>query len=99
MKSKRALRVPASLDVIPFARAVEDPDQLHCPDCGKPLETHQPDVDSPDRLVGTCPGCRRWYLVFSDAGGADVVMVLLPDREWVRVIALVDGSAASAEPE
>lgn len=99
MHRKRQLSVPASLDVIPFARAADDPDSIGCPDCGMPLDTHQPDVDSPDRLVGVCLGCRRWYMILADPGEADVLMVLLPDRQWFRAIPVADGSPGPPEPE
>jgi hypothetical protein len=36
---------------------------LRCPRCRQSLELHQPDVELPDRLLGTCFHCRTWALL------------------------------------
>ncbi len=40
-----------------------------CPDCGNPLDLHQPDPFSPDRILGVCPNCGRWVLIDVGSGG------------------------------
>jgi hypothetical protein len=44
-----------------------DPDELVpqalCLRCEGPLDRHQPDVQQPDRVLGTCPTCGAWYLL------------------------------------
>ena len=49
--------------------------QILCARCQSELESHQPDVELPERLLGTCEGCGTWYLIDADAG----VMFALPD--------------------
>ena len=53
---------------------------LRCPVCRRPLTLHQPDPNWPDRLVGTCEGCRTWLLIDAAAG----VMARLPGEEEFR---------------
>lgn len=68
-----------------FGRLAADPNQLYevrCPSCHDLLEIHQPDIESPDRLLGICPKCRAWFLVEADCG----VMVRLPDQDALREI-------------
>jgi hypothetical protein len=53
---------------------------VECPGCGIELEIHQPDKQSPDRLLGACACCAAWYLI--DAAAA--VMCRLPDQDQLR---------------
>jgi hypothetical protein len=39
-----------------------------CPNCRAPLEIHQPDVELPGRLLGTCEVCKAWCLIYADEG-------------------------------
>jgi hypothetical protein len=99
MHPKRRLRISASLDVIPFADSADEPSRINCSDCGGPLDLHQPDANSPDLLVGICESCRRWYLILADRGADEILMVLLPDREWFRAITRgVDSGPTDAVP-
>jgi hypothetical protein len=34
-----------------------------CQSCADDLVLMQPDNQNPDRLLGSCPGCRRWSLI------------------------------------
>ena len=34
-----------------------------CPGCGGDIELHQPDIELPNRLLGTCQDCKTWYLL------------------------------------
>jgi hypothetical protein len=70
-----------------FTTVPVSPDGLSsvlCLGCGEPLDIHQPDADSPDRMLATCEACKRWHLVDCEAGAGDVVVVLLPDFPAVR---------------
>jgi hypothetical protein len=51
-----------------------------CPHCEDPLDLHQPDSAQPDRLLGTCPDCRAWFLIAPQAR----LMVRLPDHDTLR---------------
>ena len=58
-----ARRVLAPLDVLPFPGLLEAGAAVPCLHCSSPLTLHQPDAESPDRLLGVCEGCKHWYLV------------------------------------
>ncbi len=51
---------------------------IHCLQCDEPLEIHQPDAAFPERMLGTCDHCHRWYLWDFDPNSDEAVMVLLP---------------------
>jgi hypothetical protein len=51
------------------------PRVVGCPKCGRALDLHQPDMDLPDRNLGTCGDCKAWFLIDYGSG----VMLLLPD--------------------
>jgi hypothetical protein len=68
-----------------IVRLETDPDhrpELRCPGCHRELALHQPDVQSPDRLLGACRECRDWFLVDLSSG----VMVRLPDQAALHEI-------------
>jgi excinuclease UvrABC ATPase subunit len=74
--------ITLSLGVV---RLETDPDHQsdrRCPSCQEEFGFLQPDVESPDRLLGVCPECRGWFLVDSSSG----VMVRLPDQAALREI-------------
>jgi hypothetical protein len=62
----------------------EDLDDGGCLACGGSLELHQPDISSPDRMVGICTKCRCWYLLDAIPGRNRAVMVRLPDGETLQ---------------
>jgi hypothetical protein len=80
-------RVPVDLDVIPFGPPPGDLDWVECVDCRGPLELHQPDAQSPDRLLGICTGCGRWYVMLLAVGKPEAVLVSLPHRDWYQAAA------------
>ena len=83
MSSKAPRRVAAHLDVIPFhfEAPPADLDWVRCSRCRDHLSLHQPDLQSPARLLGICDGCRRWYLVLMAPGLASAMMVVLPEDQ------------------
>lgn len=53
--------------------------ELKCLDCGAPLEVHQPDHESPDRLVATCTDhCGGWHLIDCSARARGGFVLRLP---------------------
>jgi hypothetical protein len=56
---------------------------VSCLGCRGDLKVHQPDDESPDRLLGTCPDCGAWHLMDRIAGGR-FSLVLLPRRDSPR---------------
>lgn len=65
------------LNVSRFWNDPDLPDGIPCLACGDFLLIHQPDVNDPDRLLGTCDGCGSWHLIDGDRA----VIVLLPDAD------------------
>ncbi len=63
MKSRRLIKkVSAELEVLQFSAAVEL-HALKCPYCSLPLSLSQPDLTSPERLIGVCETCKHWFLI------------------------------------
>ena len=58
----------------------EVPTETPCHTCGASLLIHQPDINAPERLLGTCDSCGSWHLIDCDRA----VMVLLPDAVGLR---------------
>lgn len=72
--------IPIAILSVPAAAESSD----DCPHCGEVLVLHQPCVESPERLLGTCPGCMGWFLLDGLRGGA--VTVLLPGDAKTRLV-------------
>ena len=56
------------------------PTETLCLACGEPLLLHQPDVNAPQRLLGTCDTCGAWHMIDCD----QAITVLLPDADGLR---------------
>ena len=78
--SPRPVTVLVPLAVSRSRTDPEAPTEASCLACGDPLSIHQPDVNAPERLLGTCDACGAWHLVDADRG----VTVLLPDADGLR---------------
>ncbi len=73
-----ALTVP--LTFVRLTRCVEDAVRIPCLNCTHALEIHQPEVGEPERFIGTCEQCGRWYLMDCTEAQEANLMILLPDR-------------------
>jgi len=80
-----------------FSTAPGDIDEGCCLACDKYLDLHQPDVGSPDRLVGICEQCGRWYLIDVTPETDEAVMVLLPEGDSVQDALAASESVVEAE--
>ena len=49
------------------------PSGIPCLSCDTPLELHQPDSDTPERLLGTCPACGAWFILDGREGPVPVL--------------------------
>jgi len=82
MHPNSPLRVPAVLDVYPFSEPPGDLAWVRCVNCSESLTLHQPDLDSPDQLLGVCGACKRWVLIELVPDQPEAVMVPLPKKGW-----------------
>jgi hypothetical protein len=73
-----------SLRVAGVLPCPEDATWVCCLNCRAPLDLYQPDAQEPQRFVGTCGACGRWYLLDWDPLGAEGLMLLLPTEEELR---------------
>lgn len=51
---------------------------IHCLSCQGALEMHQPDLDQPESLLGTCAACGAWHVIAASASGQEIIAVNLP---------------------
>jgi len=85
MKSDHSIKkVAANLDVLRFPLAVARPAGAHCLNCSSPLSLSQPDLESPERLLGVCMRCKHWFLIDLVADRSEGIMCRLPDIEVIR---------------
>src|SRR4051812_11712967 len=83
-RDNRVERVPASLDVLHFPASALKPVGALCLNCSSSLTLHQPDTDSPERLLAVCEHCKHWFLIDLLLDVSEGVMVRLPDTEVIR---------------
>ena len=85
MGSPKPWTVLFSLVVARHLTDQEVPSETPCQGCGEPLSIHQPDINAPERLLGTCDTCGAWHLVDLDRA----VTVLLPDQDALGNVEVV----------
>ena len=85
MKPNRSvIKAAAKLHFLRFPAMFEDPVAAECLNCASELILHQPDMNTPERLLGVCESCKHWYLIDLVPDVSQGVMVWLPDKEVVR---------------
>jgi hypothetical protein len=81
-----ARSTPLTLELV--ARSVSSnarANSLQCPDCQVALNLHQPDVEQPSQLLGTCECCSRWFfLVENGLDCGEMLLFELPTAETIR---------------
>lgn len=81
----RSLLLPLTSLSLP---AIEScPLTLNCLECQDLLDLHQPEMTDPDRLLGVCRQCDRWYLICLDVDQSTANLVRLPGFEEMVSIA------------
>jgi hypothetical protein len=61
---------------------------LRCPDCHDSLDLHQPDIEQPEQLLGTCSCCSKWFwLVEIDHDWTGTMLFELPSVDTLRGLA------------
>ena len=71
---------------------------LFCPSCRSPLEFHQPSLESPLRLLGTCTRCECWQFISFNPEKTEAVIVTLPGHESLRDAAVPALSRSKLAP-
>src|SRR5256885_13296563 len=85
MKSHRVVKsVSADLDLLRFPMRMVKAVRACCLHCSSPLALHQPDPESPERLLGVCEQCKHWFLIDLLPNLSEGVLVRLPDTEMLR---------------
>ncbi len=93
MKPKRCvIKASVKLHFLRFPALFEDPFAAECLNCASDLTLHQPDMNTPERLLGVCESCKHWYLIDLVPDLSQGVMVWLPDQEVVRDLCRPDPS-------
>ena len=64
----------------------KDVPRVKCMSCNLRLELHQPDPESPERLLGICERCRNWYVLDLVQDDNEAVMVHIPEAKHLRKI-------------
>jgi hypothetical protein len=86
-------KVSADLDVLRFPAAIMHPFRAQFLNCSLPLSVSQPDLRSPDRLLGVCARCRHWFLIALIPDLTEGILWRLPDIEMIRDLSSENPSA------
>jgi len=86
-------KVSTELDVLRFPAPAEAPKGPDCLNCSSPLTLSQPDLDSPDRLIGVCGRCKHWFLIDLIPDRGEGIMSRLPDHQVIRSLSHEDPSS------
>ena len=95
--NRRPKKVSTSLGVLRFQSPPESSVETLCLHCSSALTIHQPDVQAPERLLGTCDSCKHWFLIDLVREWSEGVIVWLPDTEVVRDLSNANPSAGISE--
>jgi hypothetical protein len=90
-------KVSAELDVLKFPSAVEHRIAAQCLTCSLPLSLFQPDLNSPERLLGICEQCKQWFLVDLIPDLTEGVLWRLPDIEVIRQLSFDSPSEGTSK--
>jgi hypothetical protein len=95
-------KVAAELHVLRFPAAAH-PVKAHCLNCDVPLCLSQPDLGTPERLLGVCEQCGQWFLIDLTADLSQALLWRLPDIEVIRRLTYEnpseDTSTMSGDPQ
>jgi hypothetical protein len=85
-------RVTAKLELLRFPAPPLNAVRACCLHCSSPLTLHQPDTQTPERLLGICEECQHWFLIDMLPNLTEGVMVRLPDHQVLRDLSHEDPS-------
>ena len=86
------LTASVSLTMARFSTPRDRFSSVMCLACEIALDLHQPDPESPDRLLGICSGCQHWFILDLVPDEGDGVMVRVPEaRDFLKIGGPLDG--------
>jgi hypothetical protein len=98
LKHDRSIKkVSTDLDVLRFPVASERPIRLVCPKCALPLSRSQPNLNSPDRLLGVCEKCDHWFLIDLIPELTEGFLLRLPDIALIRELVVEKPSSKTSK--
>jgi hypothetical protein len=73
---------------LPVSRLVLDGDfsAVRCARCRGSLDLHQPDTETPQRILATCDECKTWYLIEVERGWIFSLPVVPSPGDGSRVV-------------
>jgi hypothetical protein len=89
-------KVPTELDVLLFPAALERPVRARCLNCDLPLSLSQPDLNSPERLLGVCKQCKHWFFIHLIPDQTKGLLFRLPDIQVIRQLSFDHPSEGTA---
>ena len=90
-------KVPAQLDVLRFPVPNTQPIGPLCLKCSLPLSLSQPDLNSPERILGVCERCKGWFLIDLIPDQTEGLLWGLPDIEAIRHLSFEDPPKGAAK--
>jgi hypothetical protein len=81
-------KVSADMDLLRFPTAVQGPIRARCVNCSLPLSLSQPDMNSPERLLGVCEQCKHWFLIDLIPNQTRGILCRLPDIKLIRQLSV-----------
>lgn len=91
MKPDRPVKkATTNLDVLRFPKPIAELGEMNCPYCSGPLLMSQPDLDSPERLLGVCRLCSHWFLLDLIPNLDEGILSKLPELQVIRELRYKD---------
>jgi hypothetical protein len=89
--------VSTVLEVFHFLAPVEHPVRPNCLNCSLPLSLSQPDINAPERLLGVCEQCKRWFLIDVLRDMPEGFLFRLPDARVIRQLSVEQAAARTTK--
>ena len=85
METNRPVRkVTANLEILRFPTPFASSVGANCLNCSWPLSLSQPDLNSPERLLGVCEQCKHWFLIDLIPEQSEGIIARLPETQIIR---------------
>ena len=88
MKRDLPIKKVSDLEVLRSPAAVQGPVRARCVNCSLPLSLSQPDINSPERLLGVCSKCKHWFLIELIPNQTEGFLCRLTEIELIRQLSV-----------